>query len=44
VVVTSHQAFLTREALANIAETTLQSIKDYLEGRRGDQLEYRVGK
>lgn len=29
VVVTSHQAFLTREALANIADTTLQSLKDF---------------
>ena len=29
VVVTSHQAFLTREALANIADTTLQSFQDF---------------
>ncbi len=31
VIVTSHQAFLTREALANIADTTLQNIREYLE-------------
>lgn len=29
VLITSHQAFLTREALANIAETTLRSIRDF---------------
>ena len=33
VIVTSHQAFLTREALANIAETTLTNITDIMEGR-----------
>ena len=33
VIVTSHQAFFTREALANIAHTTLENIKDYIEGR-----------
>lgn len=31
VLVTSHQAFLTREALKNIAETTLENIKNYFE-------------
>lgn len=30
VLVTSHQAFLTEEALANIAETTLENIQSYL--------------
>lgn len=30
VIVTSHQAFLTREALNKIAEITLQNIKDYI--------------
>ena len=30
VIVTSHQAFLTQEALANIAQTTLSNIKEYL--------------
>ncbi len=38
VVVTSHQAYLTREALSNIAETTLDSIAEYEQGRRGAEL------
>lgn len=29
VFITSHQGFLTREALANIAQTTLQNVKDF---------------
>ncbi|ROH93665.1 2-hydroxyacid dehydrogenase [Stagnimonas aquatica] len=33
VVVTGHQAFFTREALAAIAETTLSNADDYLAGR-----------
>lgn len=33
VIVTSHQGFFTREALANIAETTLSNIRDYVEGK-----------
>ncbi|MFN7134508.1 MAG: 2-hydroxyacid dehydrogenase, partial [Myxococcales bacterium] len=33
VIVTSHQAFLTREALANIAETTLGNARAFEEGR-----------
>ncbi|MCA2961188.1 MAG: 2-hydroxyacid dehydrogenase [Silvanigrellales bacterium] len=33
VLVTSHQAFLTREALSNIADTTLQSLEDFERGR-----------
>ena len=33
VVVTGHQAFFTREALAAIAETTLANADDYLAGR-----------
>ena len=32
VLVTSHQAFLTREALGNIAKTTLSSIASYVKG------------
>ena len=32
VIVTSHQGFFTREALTNIAETTLQNIRDFVEG------------
>ena len=30
VIVTSHQAFLTKEALTNIADTTLQNIRDFM--------------
>lgn len=33
VLVTSHQGFLTREALESIARTTLQNIEDYFAGR-----------
>lgn len=33
VIVTSHQGFFTSEALRNIAETTLQNVKDFTEGR-----------
>jgi D-lactate dehydrogenase len=38
VVVTSHQAFLTREALANIANTTLANIDAFKQGQRGAAL------
>jgi D-lactate dehydrogenase len=33
VLITSHQAFLTHEALQNIATTTLQSLSDFEAGR-----------
>lgn len=33
VLITSHQAFFTKEALKNIAETTLNNIKDFIEGK-----------
>lgn len=33
VIVTSHQAFFTKEAMHNIAETTLQNIKDFEKGK-----------
>jgi D-lactate dehydrogenase len=33
VIVTGHQAFLTREALQNIAETTLSNFSDFEQGR-----------
>jgi D-lactate dehydrogenase len=39
VLVTSHQAFLTHEALANIADTTLASIAAF---ERGDPLQHEV--
>lgn len=38
VLVTSHQAFLTQEALANIADSTLKSIQDFSAGKRGKEL------
>ncbi len=38
VVITSHQAFLTEEALADIAETTLGNVAEFLAGRRGGEL------
>lgn len=34
VLVTSHQAFLTKQALQNIAETTMENIADYFEGKK----------
>ena len=43
VIVTSHQAFLTREALSNIATTTVDNIREWLHGRRGDALSNAVG-
>ncbi len=33
VLITSHQGFFTREALRNIAQTTLGSIRDFLDGK-----------
>ncbi len=33
VIITSHQAFFTEEALANIAEVTLKNLDDYLSGK-----------
>lgn len=43
VIVTSHQAFLTREALANIASTTFDNLSEYLDGKRGSSLTNGVG-
>jgi D-lactate dehydrogenase len=44
VIVTSHQAFLTEEALSNIAETTVQNIVDIFErGQCPNELCYRGG-
>jgi D-lactate dehydrogenase len=42
VVVTSHQAFLTREALADIADTTLANIGEFAAGKRGSGLTHGV--
>ncbi len=45
VIVTSHQAFLTQEALYNIAETTVKNIKSYFtnDGICDNELCYRCG-
>ena len=44
VIVTSHQAFLTEEALSNIAETTTNNISDILiKGQCQNELCYRCG-
>lgn len=42
VIVTGHQAFLTQEALSNIAECTLQSIKDFINGKKREALQYYI--
>jgi D-lactate dehydrogenase len=39
VLITSHQAFLTADALESIAETTAGNIREYLAGKRGQELE-----
>jgi D-lactate dehydrogenase len=39
VLVTSHQAFLTSDALEAIAETTAKNVREYLAGKRGAELE-----
>lgn len=44
VIVTSHQAFLTKEALENIAETTVRNIIDFFETKQcPNELCYRSG-
>ena len=42
VVVTSHQAFLTEQALENIAGTTLVSLREYFQGKRGSDLTFNI--
>ena len=42
VLVTSHQAFLTREALINIADTTIANITEFARMKPGDRLTNRV--
>ena len=45
VIVTSHQAFLTREALSNIADTTLSNVAQFMkEGRCDNELCYKCEK
>jgi D-lactate dehydrogenase len=39
VLITSHQAFLTEDALRDIARTTLGNIRSFLKGRRAEELE-----
>ena len=44
VIVTSHQAFLTEEALSNIAETTVNNLIDLFEKNQcPNELCYRAG-
>ncbi|MGF1507913.1 MAG: 2-hydroxyacid dehydrogenase [Myxococcota bacterium] len=38
VLITSHQAFLTSEALGNIASTTVDNIREWVSGKRGRDL------
>ncbi len=38
VLVTSHMAFLTKEALGNIADTTLENMQEWVSGKRGEAL------
>lgn len=38
VIVTGHQAFLTKEALSNIAQTTFTNILEFLQGKRSSEL------
>ena len=41
VLITSHQAFLTQEALNNIAKVTLQNISDFFEkGELANEVSY----
>ena len=42
VMVTSHMAFLTKEALSNIADTTFDNIAEFVEGKRGENLTNQV--
>ena len=45
VIVTSHQAFLTREALGNIASTTLDNIQTFLsQGYSDNEICYKCPK
>ena len=45
VIVTSHQAFLTKEALHNIAETTLKNCRDYFDDKvLENEVCYRCGR
>ncbi|MBN2350513.1 MAG: 2-hydroxyacid dehydrogenase [Bacteroidales bacterium] len=42
VIITSHQGFFTREALKNIASTTMKNIKDFFDGNKpGNEICYK---
>lgn len=41
VIVTSHQAFFTKEAMHNIAETTMQNIEAFREGRLQNEVTFK---
>ncbi|MGW2745540.1 2-hydroxyacid dehydrogenase [Streptomyces sp. NPDC001450] len=43
VLVTSHEAYFTRDAVGQIAETTVANIEDYFAGRSGDDVLVRPG-
>ncbi|MFC7467649.1 hypothetical protein ACFQVA_08825 [Actinomadura keratinilytica] len=38
VVVTSHQAYYTEDAVTEIIDTTVRNIRDYLAGRRSENV------
>ena len=42
VLITSHQGFLTEEALRNIADTTLSNVMEFVGGKRGPELTHAV--
>ncbi len=42
VLVTSHQGFLTEQALSNIADTTLSNVMEFVAGKRGPGLTHAV--
>ena len=44
VVVTSHQGFLTHEALSNIADTTLSNVREFTSGKRNGELTHAVSR
>jgi len=43
VVITSHQGFLTKEALSDIVQTTLHNFAEFIDGKRGHELTCVVG-
>ncbi|XP_063901676.1 2-hydroxyacid dehydrogenase homolog [Zophobas morio] len=43
VILTSHQAFLTKEAISNISSVTLESLKEFASGKTLKNLTYYVG-